>query len=242
MDPRGKLALVTGAAHRVGRALALGLARAGADVAVHYHGADRAAGRTVEAIEALGRNAVALRADLSDADACGALVAAATQRLGGLDILVNSASTFESAPFEEITAEMWDRVQAVNVRAPFLLTRAAAPLLRERSGVVVNIADLAGVQAWPSFAHHGVAKAGLIHLTRVSARALAPSVRVNCVVPGTVLPPEDYTEQQVERSAARAALQRIGSPEDVVEALLFLVRSDFATGSVVTVDGGRLLT
>lgn len=242
MDPRGKFALVTGAAHRVGRALALGLARAGADVAVHYHGSESEARATTDAIKALGRHAVALRADLADGDACGALVAAAAQRLGGLDILVNSASLFESAPFEEITAEAWDRVQAVNVRAPFLLTRAAAPLLRERGGVVVNIADLAGVQAWRSFAHHGVSKAGLIHLTRVSAHALAPAVRVNCIVPGTVLPPEDYTEEQVERSAARAALRRIGSPEDVVEALLFLVQSDFATGSVVTVDGGRLLT
>ncbi|HUE77292.1 MAG TPA: SDR family oxidoreductase [Longimicrobiales bacterium] len=242
MDPHGKFALVTGAARRVGRALALGLARGGADVAVHYHGSEAGARRTVEAIKALGRNAVALRADLADADACGALVAAAAQRLGGLDILVNSASLFESAPFEEITAEAWDRVQAVNLRAPFLLTRAAAPLLRERTGAVVNIADLAGVQAWRSFAHHGVSKAGLIHLTRVSARSLAPDVRVNCIVPGTVLPPEDYTEEEVARSAARSALQRIGSPEDVVRALLFLIESDFATGSVVTVDGGRLLT
>lgn len=242
MDPRGKFALVTGAAHRVGRALALGLARAGADVAVHYHSSESKAGRTTEAIKSLGRNAVGLRADLSDPDACGALVAAAAQRLGGLDILVNSASLFESAPFEAITAEAWDRVHAVNLRAPFLLTRAAAPLLRERNGAVVNIADLAGVQAWRSFAHHGVSKAGLIHLTRISARALAPAVRVNCIVPGTVLPPEDYTEEQVGRSVSRAALERIGSPEDVVQALLFLIRSDFATGSVVTVDGGRLLT
>lgn len=242
MDLRGKLALVTGAGHRVGRALALGLAREGAHVAVHYHSAEAEARKTVEEVEALNRMAVALRADLSDPDACGALVAAAAHRLDGLDVLVNSASLFESAPLETITVEDWDRVQAVNLRAPFLLTRAAAPLLRERAGVIVNIADLSGVQAWKSFAHHGVSKAGLIHLTRVSARALAPDVRVNCIVPGTVLPPEDYTEEQVQRSIARTALRRLGSPGDVVEALLFLVRSEFATGSVVTVDGGRLLT
>ena len=242
MDPTGKLALVTGAGHRVGRALALALARAGADVAVHYHSAESEAAETVRSIEALGRTAFALRADLADAESCGALVAAAASRLGGLDILVNSASLFESAPFEEITVEDWDRVQAVNLRAPFLLTRAAAPLLRVRNGVVVNIADLAGVQAWQRFVHHGVSKAGLIHLTRVTARALAPAIRVNCIIPGTVLPPEDYTEEQVEQTAARAALKRIGSPQDVVEALLFLVRSEFATGSAVTVDGGRMLT
>lgn len=242
MDLRGKLALVTGAGHRVGRALALGLARAGAHVAVHFHRSEADARETVEAIEGIGRMAVALRADLSDPGACAALVAAAAQRLEGLDVLVNSASLFESAPFDAITVEDWDRVQAVNVRAPFLLTRAAADLLRERRGLVVNIADLSGVQAWRLFAHHGVSKAALIHLTRVSARALAPEVRVNCIVPGTVLPPEDYTEEQVEQSVARTALGRLGSPEDVVEALLFLARSDFATGSIVTVDGGRLLT
>ncbi|HUG42576.1 MAG TPA: SDR family oxidoreductase, partial [Longimicrobiales bacterium] len=242
MSPHGKFALVTGAGHRVGRALALGLARAGASVAVHYNRSEADARETVRLAEARGVASFALRADLSDADACGALVAAAAQRLGGLDILVNSASLFESAAFDEITAEDWDRVQAVNVRAPFLLTRAAAPLLRARRGVVVNIADLAGVQAWRRFAHHGVSKAALIHLTRVSARALAPEVRVNCIVPGTVLPPEDYTEEEVRRAAERAALQRIGTPEDVVEALLFLVRSEFSTGSVVAVDGGRLLT
>ncbi|MBW3553912.1 MAG: SDR family oxidoreductase [Gemmatimonadetes bacterium] len=242
MDLAGKLALVTGAAHRIGRALALGLARGGADVVVHYHASEDEAGETIRRIEGIGRKGYALRADLADPDACGPLVAAAAQRLGGLDVLVNSASLFESAAFEEITTEDWDRVQAVNLRAPFLLTRAAAPLLRERGGAIVNIADLSGIQAWKRFVHHGVSKAGLIHLTRTTAHALAPHVRVNCIVPGTVLPPEDYTEEQVQGSAARAALRRIGSPDDVVEALLFLVRSDFATGSTVTVDGGRLLT
>lgn len=242
MNLHDKLALVTGAGQRVGRALALGLARAGASVAVHYHSSGDGAAATVREIEAMGRVAFALRADLADADACGPLVAAAAQRLGGLDIVVNNASLFESAELEEITAGDWDRVLAVNLRAPFLLTRAAAPLLREREGVVVNIADLSGIQAWRRFVHHGVSKAGLIHLTKTSARALAPHVRVNCIVPGTVLPPEDYTEAQVERSATLAALQRIGSPEDVVDALLYLVRSEFTTGTILPVDGGRLLT
>lgn len=241
MDPRGKVALVTGGARRVGRALAVGLAEAGADVAVHYHRSDARARETVSSIESLGGRAAAVPADLADPASPDRLVSAVRERFGRLDILVNSASLFESAPFEEIDAGAWDRVMAVNLRAPFLLTRAAAPLLRRDAGVVVNIADLSGLQAWFSFAHHGVSKAGLIHLTRVSARSLAP-IRANCIVPGTVLPPEDYTREQVERSAARTALDRIGSPADVLEALLFLVRSDFATGSVVTVDGGRMLT
>lgn len=240
MDPTGKVALVTGGAHRVGRALALGLAEAGADVIIHYHSSADAARETVRAVESLGRRGYALSADL-EAPTCDGLIAEVGEEFGRLDILVNSASLFESAPFEQIRVEDWDRVMAVNLRAPFLLTRAAAPLLREDDGLVVNIADLSGVQAWRSFTHHGVSKAGLIHLTRLAARALAP-IRVNCIVPGTVLPPEDYTEEQVERSAARTVLERIGSPEDAVEALMFLVRSDFATGSVVTVDGGRMLT
>jgi pteridine reductase len=241
MDLDGRIALVTGGAHRVGGALALALARAGSDVAIHYHSAESEAEATAAEVERLGRRALLLRADLSDAEAAGALPGEVARALGGLDVLVNSASLFESARLEDVTATAWDRVMAVNVRAPFLLTREAAPQLRAREGVIINIADLAGLQAWPAFPHHGVSKAALIHLTRISARSLAPSVRVNCVVPGTVLPPEDYTEEQVSASVERTVLKRIGSPADVEEAMLFLIRSDFATGSIVVVDGGRML-
>lgn len=241
MEIEGKVGLVTGGAHRVGRALVLGLARAGADMAIHYHGSGDAAGETAEAVRGLGRRAETFQADLSDPDAPTALAGAVGEAMGRLDILVNSASLFESARFRDVTVAAWDRVMAVNLRAPFLLLQATAPLLEASKGVAVNVADLAGVQAWPAFPHHGVAKAGLIHLTRVAARALAPDIRVNCIVPGTVLPPEDYTPEQIEASVERTVLGRIGSPGDVVDALLFLVGSDFATGSIVTVDGGRTL-
>jgi pteridine reductase len=241
MDLNGKAALVTGAAHRVGRALAIALARAGADVAIHYHSSADDARATAREVEDLGRRAVPLSADLADAVAAAALPDRAAGELGGLDVLVNSASLFESAPLLEVSAEDWDRVMAVNLRAPFLLTRSAAPFLEEAGGVVINIADLAGLQAWPAFPHHGVSKAGLIHLTRVSARSLGPRVRVNCVVPGTVLPPDDYTDEQIAASVERTVLKQVGSPRDVEEAMLFLIRSEFATGSVVVVDGGRML-
>lgn len=241
MEIEGTVGLVTGGAHRVGRALVLGLARAGADVAIHYHSSDHEATETAEAVRALGRRAETFRADLAAPDATTRLANAVAEAMGRLDILVNNASLFESARFGDVTAEAWDRVMAVNLRAPFLLLQATAPLLEASNGVAVNIADLAGVQVWPAFPHHGVSKAGLIHVTRVAARALAPDVRVNCIVPGTVLPPEDYTEEQIQTSVDRTVLGRIGSPADVVEALLFLVRSEFATGSVVTVDGGRTL-
>ncbi|MFO7893900.1 MAG: SDR family oxidoreductase [Longimicrobiales bacterium] len=241
MDMEGKVGLVTGGAHRVGRALVLGLARAGADVAIHYHSSGDEAAATADQVRATGRRAETFQADLSDPDAAAGLAGAVAESMGRLDVLVNNASLFESAPFRDVSLEAWDRVMAVNLRAPFLLLQATASLLEASDGVAVNIADLAGVQVWPAFPHHGVSKAGLIHLTRVAARSLAPDVRVNCIVPGTVLPPEDYTRGQVETSIERTALKRIGSPDDVVEALLFLIRSDFATGSIVTVDGGRTL-
>lgn len=241
MDIEGKVGLVTGGAHRVGRALVLGLARAGADVAIHYHSSGDEAAATADRVRALGRRAETFQADLSDPAAAAGLAGAVAGSMGRLDVLVNNASLFESARFRDVSLEAWDRVMAVNLRAPFLLLQATAALLGASNGVAVNIADLAGVQVWPAFPHHGVSKAGLIHLTRVAARSLAPDVRVNCIVPGTVLPPEDYTREQIETSIERTALKRIGSPDDVVEALLFLVRSDFATGSIVTVDGGRTL-
>ncbi len=241
MDVEGKVALVTGGAHRVGRALVLGLAQAGADVAIHYHASGDAAASTAGEARAMGRRAETFAGDLSDPEAAIALAGTVAETMGRLDVLVNNASLFESARFHEVTVEAWERVMAVNLRAPFLLIQATASRLAESKGVAVNIADLAGVQVWPAFPHHGISKAGLIHLTRVAARALAPDVRVNCIVPGTVLPPEDYTREQIEASMDRTVLGRTGSPDDVVEALLFLVRSEFATGSVVTVDGGRTL-
>jgi pteridine reductase len=219
----------------------LALARDGADVAIHYRSSAAAAEATAAEVRRLGRRAALLAADLADAAAAEALPARAAAELGRLDVLVNSASLFESAPLLAVSAEDWDRVMAVNLRAPFLLTRAAAPFLDDAGGVIINISDLAGLQAWSAFPHHGVSKAGVIHLTRVSARSLGPGIRVNCVVPGTVLPPDDYTDEQVAASVERTVLKRVGSPRDVVEAMLFLIRSDFATGSIVVVDGGRML-
>jgi pteridine reductase len=241
MNIPGRAALVTGGARRVGRALALALARAGADVAVHYHRSGEAAAATVAEIQALGRRAVALPADLADAESAAPLIEEAAAALGRLDVLVNSASLFEASPLADLRAADWDRVLNVNLRAPFLLAQAAAPHLRRDGGVIINITDLSAFQAWPSYAHHGVSKAGLVHLTRVLARALGPEIRANCIAPGTVLPPEDYTDEQIRRSAERSALGRIGSPEDVARALIFLVESEFITGETLVVDGGRMV-
>lgn len=242
MRIEGRAALVTGGARRVGRALSLALARAGADVVVNYHRSAEEAASVVGEIEALGRRAVAVPADVSDETHVRALVDATEGRFGRLDILVNSASLFQSAPLLEIDRAAWDRVLAVNLTGPFLLSSAAAPLLRrDGGGVIVNIADLSAFQPWAAYAHHAVSKAGLVHLTRVLARALGPEVRANAIAPGTVLPPEDYGEAELRRDRERSVLRRIGDPQDVARALLFLVESDFVTGEVVVVDGGRML-
>ncbi|MCI0434112.1 MAG: SDR family oxidoreductase [Gemmatimonadetes bacterium] len=241
MEIEGRIALVTGAARRVGRALALGLARAGADVLVHHHRSVDDAATAVREIEALGRRAVAVPADLERAEDIAGLAGHARAEFGRLDVLVNSAARFERAAVSEITEADWDRVIGVNLKAPFFLTRALLPLLRPGGGVVVNIADLSAVQAWPSFAHHAVSKAGLVHLTRVLARALGPEIRVNCIVAGTVIPAEDHQGDDDADRAVRRIVGRPGDPQDVVDALLYLVRSDFVTGEIVTVDGGRRL-
>jgi NAD(P)-dependent dehydrogenase (short-subunit alcohol dehydrogenase family) len=170
------------------------------------------------------------------------LIDTAAARMGGLDILVNSASIFQRKAVLEISADEWDRVMAINLRGPFLMSQAAAPVMKQRgAGVIVNIVDLSALQPWPSYAHHSVSKAGLLHLTKILARALGPAIRVNAIAPGTVLPPDGYDGDDSGGGPERRILERSGTPEDVLDALLYLVRSDFITGDVMIVDGGRSL-
>jgi NAD(P)-dependent dehydrogenase (short-subunit alcohol dehydrogenase family) len=244
MNIEGKTALVTGGARRVGRVLALGLARAGADVVIDYRKSDDEARETVREIESLGRRAAAVRADVSSAGDVKRLIEQATSQIGDIDILVNSASIFERKNILEITESDWDRVMAVNLKGPFMLSQEFARHVgidAGRSGVIVNIVDLSALQPWPTYAHHSVSKAGLLHLTKVLARALGPSIRVNAIAPGTVLPPDEYKGEDSAGGPERRVLERSGTPEDVLDALLYLVRSDFVTGDVIVVDGGRAL-
>lgn len=239
MEISGRVALVTGSARRVGRVLAFGLAGEGADIAVHYNRSEAEARDAVRGIQALGRRAIAIRADLArDADVRD-LVHGIEREFGRLDILVNSASLFEQKVFAEIAPADFDRVIGANLRGPFFLTQAAVPLLKQARGAVVNIGDLSALQAWPSYAHHAVSKAGLLHLTRVLARALAPEIRVNAIVPGTVLPPDDWDGLDATGGKDRRVLDRAGTPEDVLGALLYFLRADFVTGQTLIVDGGR---
>jgi pteridine reductase len=236
-----RVALVTGGAVRVGRALVEALAEDGYAVVVHHHASAAEGAELVDALRGAGGQAVSLGADLADAGQVERLAREAVGAFGGIDVLVNNASVFPVEALEETDGALWDHTLAVNLRAPFLLIRHLAPALRERRGSVVNLGDLAGVQAWEGYAAHSVSKAGLLHLTRVAARALAPEVRVNAIAPGTVLPPGTLGDGEVRRLAERAALRRNGSPADVVRALRYLLDGEFVTGTTLTVDGGRLL-
>jgi len=241
MDLAGRTALVTGGAHRVGGALSRALAAAGAQVVINYHESAREAAELVAEIAATGGRALAVPADVARPEQVRALVGTTIAEFGRLDVLVNSASRFDRVPFDEITPEQWDRTIEVNLRGPFLLAQAAAPTLRATRGCIINMLDLSAFQAWPSFVPHAVSKAGLAHLTRCLARALAPEVRVNAIAPGTVLPPQGFDQQDYAGGVDRRVVERAGSPADVIRAVQYLIGAEFVTGEILVVDGGRTL-
>ena len=231
-------ALVTGGGVRVGRAVALSLAADGYDLLVSCNTSLAGAAEVAAAARQSGRRAHAVSADLSREEDVVRLARTARERFGRLDLLVNSAASFVANDLLDITADEWDAVMAVNLRAPFLLTRETADMLRAARGSVVNIVDLSALRPWTSHPHHSVSKAGLLHLTRVAARRLAPEVRVNAVAPGYVLPPRHHTPDVIERTRRRIPLGRVGTPDDVASAVRFLARADYITGQVIAVDGG----
>lgn len=234
----GKSALVTGGARRIGREIALTLARAGADVTITYRTSQAEAAKTVQAIEALGRRAQALQCDVrSEASVRGSIsFAAAFHRR--LDVLVNNAAVFESVPLEQISLEQWDEVFATNVRGPFLVAREALPHLRAVQGRIVNIGSLGGIRAWAGHAHYCASKAALHMLTQAMAKAFAPEVSANCVAPGWI-ELDEPADGEAARFAARTPMGRNGTAEEVSQAVLFFAAgSGFVTGQILTVDGG----
>jgi pteridine reductase len=242
MDLNGKVALVTGGAVRVGKAIALALARAGADVVINYHSSADAAAETVAEIEALGRRGVAIRANVAQGSQVQALVDEAVARLGRLDVLVNSASLWRKTPWAELDEAAWDQLVDIALKGPFLCARAAGPhLAAHGDGAIVNIIDLSAFVPFRHFMPHSAAKAGLLNLTYSLAMELAPAVRVNAVAPGPVLPPPDYSEAQIQAAAKRTLLGRWGTAEDVAQAVVFLVQAPYITGAVLPVDGGERL-
>jgi NAD(P)-dependent dehydrogenase (short-subunit alcohol dehydrogenase family) len=230
-------AVVTGGAVRVGRAIALALAREGLDVAIAYHGSARAARQTREEIEALGVRAVLLRADLAVPAAARRLVAEAAAALGGLDVLVNSAAVFARTPFAAVTPATYDRFLNLNLRGAFFCAQAAAALMARRGGHIVNIADVGARKAWPGYIPYTLSKAGVVAFTRSLAVALRPRrIAVNCVAPGAVLRPAGFPLARW-KAVARG---HEGSPEDVAAAVVFFATCPpYITGQVLAVDGGE---
>ena len=230
-------ALVTGAAKRIGRSLALGLAAAGADLAITYNGSKAEAQETVEALQQLNVRAMAVACDVRNIDSVQAAVAAVVERFGGLDILVNNAGTFETAVLQSITLAQWDKMFETNTRGPFLMAQAAYPHLRETRGRIINIGSLGGMHPWPTHAHYCTSKAALHMLTQTMAKAFAPEISVNCVAPGMVVNGE--VDPAYEHFANKTPMQRNGTPNDVAEAVLFFARGPhFITGQILGVDGG----
>jgi NAD(P)-dependent dehydrogenase (short-subunit alcohol dehydrogenase family) len=238
----GSVALVTGAAKRIGRSVALRLASEGAEVVVNYRSSKNDADEVVAQIAAMGRRAMAIQADVAKRADVTALFTAVEKEFGRLDILVNNAGMFFPAKFEELTEEQWDRILDTNLKSQFLCSQAAAPMLRRGGhGRIINFASLGGLLAWPAYTHYCVSKAGVIMLTRCLARALAPEITVNAIAPGTISFPGDAPEL-AEDFIRRAPLQRTGTAEDIDDAVVFLAKSPFITGQVIVVDGGRTLT
>jgi pteridine reductase len=239
MDLDGRVALVTGAGTRVGRVIALALGRAGMRVGVHYMGSEKGARQTAEEIIAGGTDARTLPGDLTDPATGPRLVEHANKVFGGLDVLVNSAAVMLRTPVGEVLVEDWDAMFALNLRAPFFLCQAAARIMEKKGGSIVNIADLAAFETWRGYIPHAITKAGIVQMTRGLAHALAPRIRVNAIAPGPVLLPEGWTQEQADKLIATTPLGRIGSPDDIAQAALYLLSADYVTGETIIVDGGR---
>ncbi len=242
MNPRGRVALVTGGGVRVGRAITLGLAEAGAALVIHYNRSPESARETADRAAGMGVEAVPIQADLADPEAARNLARQALDRFGRVDILVHSASPFLPGSLADTTIPQWRLVMGVLVESFLLLAQELTPGMVERGeGVLIPILDRGVLTPWPGFLAHGVGKSALWALARTLAVELAPHVRVNGVLPGPVLPPEGYSPEQVERIAQQTLLGRWGTPQDVAEAVLYLVRADYVTGEVLVVDGGERL-
>ncbi len=236
------VAIVTGAAERVGRVIALALAEQGMNVAITYYQADEPWRQTLAEVQARGVKGLAVQMDVCQAGRAQACMDQIVERFGRVDLLVNNASVWLSDPFLDISLAAWQQALAVNLTGPFLCSQAVAPhMLGQGSGLIINIADLSAFQTWPQYAHHAASKAGLVALTKVMAAELAPHVRVNAIAPGTVLLPEGADEEKRRWAVENSLLKRVGTPQDVAKTVLFLVENDFVTGAVYFVDGGRAL-
>jgi 3-oxoacyl-[acyl-carrier protein] reductase/pteridine reductase len=234
----GKVALVTGGAKRIGRFIALALARQGANVAITYKDSSDHAAQTVCELEALGIRALAVPASLRDPASIRQAIAQVVDNFGTIDILVNNAGRFETAAIENISVEQWDAMFETNTRAPFLTAQAALPHLRAARGRIINIGSLGGMHPWPTHAHYCTSKAALHMLTQTMSKAFAPEISVNCVAPGMIVTGAEASTEY-EHFARKTPMQRNGRPDEVADAVVFFATGPhFITGQILGVDGG----
>lgn len=241
MELRNRVALVTGGAHRLGKAIALALGRAGAKVVIHYHHSAPKAETTVAELQALGIEALAISGDVAIVKEVEHIVDQAASHWGRLDILVNNVGIWGATPIGTATQERWDELMAVNVRSAFFAAQRATPHLRITQGTIVNIADVGALRPWRNHTPYLVSKGGVITLTEALAKDLAPEIRVNAVAPGAVLLPDDWTQEQADATIRTVPLRRLGNAEDIGQAVLYLVQADYVTGVTIPVDGGQRL-
>jgi NAD(P)-dependent dehydrogenase (short-subunit alcohol dehydrogenase family) len=237
---QGRVALVTGAAKRLGRAVAVRLAEEGADVVVHYRSSAAEAQSAVAEMEKLGRRAKAIGADLTSVVDIKRLFDETAKEFGRLDILVNCAANFLLSSIISTTEEVWDASLDANLKAPFFCAQAAAPLLRRSKGTIINFADIGGLLGWPGYIAHSVSKAGVVMLTKVLAKALAPEIRVNAIASGTITMAGDPAEWETD-FVKLALLRRTGKPSDIADAVSYLAHAEFLTGHTLVLDGGRTI-
>lgn len=243
MTLQDRVVLITGGARRIGRAIAVALAQRGPRIVCSYHRSAKEAAATVKTLERYGTSATAMRADVTRAVDIQRLMDRIDRQYGRLDVLVNNAANFDRIPFERLTERDWDRALDTNLKGPFLCALYASRLMRrQREGKIINLADWAGVRPYRDYLPYCVSKAGVIGLTKALAKELAPHIQVNAIAPGPILPPETMTRQARARVAARPLLKRWGTPQDIANAVVFLIEgTDFMTGSVMLIDGGQLI-
>lgn len=235
----GKVVLVTGAAKRLGRAIALEAAKHGANVAITYHNSEREARGTVWDLGEFGAQALAVRCDVTDEVGVREMVREVAAELGGIDVLVNNAANFEDVEFEKLTVAQWDAIFASNARGPFLVSREATPYLRKRRGRIVNMGSLGGIQPWATHAHYCSSKAAVHMLTKSMALALAPEIAVNAVAPGVIDLEDKAWGSFMKHMVKKTPMKRNGTGEDIAEAVMFFVTGpSFITGQILVVDGG----
>jgi len=235
----GKTVLITGGARRLGRATALAMAGAGADVAITFLHSAREAQHTVIDVSSFGVRAVALHCDVTEEKSVRAAIKETAKELGGLDILVNNAANYETAEFEKLTLRQWDAIFASNTRGPFLVSREALKLLRQRRGKIINMGSLGGLRPWADHAHYCSSKAAVHMLTKVMAKALAPAIAVNCVAPGMIDLGEKAAAGFMRRMAKATPMRRNGTGDEIAAAVVFFATAPhFITGQIMVVDGG----